>query len=678
MRKINEQDESLFYCDVEENEVTCTFINILREFSIANSKQIYIIKRALGSNKDYSYELEKVAIVLMPKHPILILDYSKTTEEDQLEDFFLDFKEDLGFLADKYDYDKVLGRARKWSDDFFVTAKINEFDINSYLLNEIDGQYFRKIDLLISLLIGSINSIDKVGINDPETLLDKVKQKIILFDGQQSRFIYQNVDQKTITIQGMAGTGKTELLLHKLKDVYSSEKESVMAFTCHNKVLANDMRRRIPQFFNFMRVDEQIDWDSRLFVFSSWGSEHDSASGLYSYICNKYHIPFSKFRDNHNFDTVCKNALNELTEIKDFEPCFDYIFIDESQDFKEGFFDLCKKVTRKTVYIAGDIFQNIYDTTFDMDVKPNFLLNKCYRTDPKTLMFAHAVGMGLYETPQLNWMDDNAWSSCGYTLVKNEEKGTVSLSRKPLRRFEDIDATNTIRLSMSSEDKYAGEVLNAITEIKKENPNVLPEDIAVIILGSYSALCSIADKIVTSLFSEFNWKASKGYETKEKAPDKVYISNVNNIKGLEFPFVICVIPRGITNNILSRNSIYMALTRSFLTSYFIVDEENLDFYKTYSEAIEKITSNGVMEVHEPTSEERKEMTTKIHITLSEKRKTFEQIMSDFFEEEYPNMKKELRKLVEETIRKIASKDSEAEIKQRARKFIEEVIGVDKI
>ena len=92
MRKINEQDESLFYCDVEENEVTCTFINILREFSIANSKQIYIIKRALGSNKDYSYELEKVAIVLMPKHPILILDYSKTTEEDQLEDFFLDFR----------------------------------------------------------------------------------------------------------------------------------------------------------------------------------------------------------------------------------------------------------------------------------------------------------------------------------------------------------------------------------------------------------------------------------------------------------------------------------------------------------------------------------------------------------------------------------------------------------
>ncbi|MBO5967943.1 MAG: DEAD/DEAH box helicase [Clostridia bacterium] len=678
MRKITEHDESLFYCDVEENDVTCTFIDKLRDFSITNSKQIYIVKRALGSKKDDPYELDEVAIVLMPKHPILLLDYSKTNGETQLKEFFADFKEDLVCLANKYGYDKVLGRGRKWPDDLFVTAEINKFDINSYLYNEIDGQYFRKIDLLISLLIGSINSIDKVGINDPETLLDKVKQKIILFDGQQSRFIYQNLDQKTITIQGMAGTGKTELLLHKLKDVYSSEKESVVVFTCHNKVLANDMRKRIPQFFNFMKVDEQIDWDSRLFVFSSWGSEHDSTSGLYSYICNKYHIPFSTFSNNHNFDIVCKNALNELAELEDFEPCFDYIFIDESQDFKEGFFDLCRKVTRKTVYIAGDIFQNIYDTTDNMDVKPDFLLNKCYRTDPKTLMFAHAVGMGLYETPQLNWMDDTAWSFCGYSLVKNKEKGTVSLSRKPLRRFEDIDATNTIRLSMCSEDEYSSQVLKAIDEIKKENPNVLPEDISVIILGSYSSLCSIADKIVASLFSEFKWKAAKGYETKVKASDKVYISNVNNIKGLEFPFVICVIPRGITNNILLRNSIYMALTRSFLTSYFIVDDENLDFYNTYSEAIDKITTSGEMEVHEPTLEERKDMRTKIHITLLEKKKTFEQIMFDFFEEEYPNMKKDLRKLIEDTMRRFAIKDTESDIKQRARKFIEEVIGVDNI
>ena len=49
-----------------------------------------------------------------------------------------------------------------------------------------------------------------------------------------------------ILIQGMAGTGKTELLLHKLKEIYYSQSNSKIVFTCHNKVLANDMKKRIP------------------------------------------------------------------------------------------------------------------------------------------------------------------------------------------------------------------------------------------------------------------------------------------------------------------------------------------------------------------------------------------------------------------------------------------------
>lgn len=213
-------------------------------------------------------------------------------------------------------------------------------------------QYQRKIDLLISLLIGSINNIEKIGLSDPESLLEKVKQKIILFDGQQSRFIYQTKEQDTITIQGMAGTGKTELLLHKLKDVYSSEKNSAIVFTCHNKVLANDMRVRIPRFFNFLKVDEQIEWDDRLHVFPSWGSASNPNSGLYSFLCKKYDLSFIRYSENHDFNAVCYEALQELNEQENFEPCFDYIFIDESQDFKEGFFELCKKVSKKTVYIV--------------------------------------------------------------------------------------------------------------------------------------------------------------------------------------------------------------------------------------------------------------------------------------------------------------------------------------
>lgn len=669
-------DDSLFYCDIEITEETNRFINPLKEYSIQHSKQIYILKKALGTNKDYNYELSDVAIILMPKHPILILNY-KTTTLENLEDFRLDLKEDLGYLSDKYNYNKILGRPRKWPSDFFVISRIDEFNIDKYLTTEIGLQYQRKIDLLISLLIGSINNIEKIGLSDPESLLEKVKQKIILFDGQQSRFIYQTKEQDTITIQGMAGTGKTELLLHKLKDVYSSEKKSAIVFTCHNKVLANDMRVRIPRFFNFLKVDEQIEWDDRLHVFPSWGSASNPNSGLYSFLCKKYDLSFIRYSENHDFNAVCYEALQELNEQENFEPCFDYIFIDESQDFKEGFFELCKKVSKKTVYIAGDIFQNIYDTSVTTDIKPDFLLNKCYRTDPKTLMFAHAVGMGLYETPQINWLDDNAWVSCGYSLDRESSKDTITLSRSPLRRFEDLDATNTIRLLSCDSDSYSAQIISCIQEIRNENPTVTPEDIAVIILSDYRTLCTVANETAFMLQRDYDWDSSKGYETKEKSVGKLYISNVNNIKGLEFPFVICVVTRTITTNILSRNSIYMALTRSFLTSYFIVDNRNSEFVEIYSAAIARITNEGKMELHEPSPDERKEMANRIRITLSSSRKSFEEIMDDFFNKEYPYLKLEDRKFVADIIKQISANLTEEQIKQRSRSFVDGVLGAGK-
>lgn len=676
MNSSHTNDDSLFYCDIEITEETNRFINPLKEYSIQHSKQIYILKKALGTNKDYNYELSDVAIILMPKHPILILNY-KTTTLENLEDFRLDLKEDLGYLSDKYNYNKILGRPRKWPSDFFVISRIDEFNIDKYLTTEIGLQYQRKIDLLISLLIGSINNIEKIGLSDPESLLEKVKQKIILFDGQQSRFIYQTKEQDTITIQGMAGTGKTELLLHKLKDVYSSEKKSAIVFTCHNKVLANDMRVRIPRFFNFLKVDEQIEWDDRLHVFPSWGSASNPNSGLYSFLCKKYDLSFIRYSENHDFNAVCYEALQELNEQENFEPCFDYIFIDESQDFKEGFFELCKKVSKKTVYIAGDIFQNIYDTSVTTDIKPDFLLNKCYRTDPKTLMFAHAVGMGLYETPQINWLDDNAWVSCGYSLDRESSKDTITLSRSPLRRFEDLDATNTIRLLSCDSDSYSAQIISCIQEIRNENPTVTPEDIAVIILSDYRTLCTVANETAFILQRDYGWDSSKGYETKEKSVGKLYISNVNNIKGLEFPFVICVVTRTITTNILSRNSIYMALTRSFLTSYFIVDNRNSEFVEIYSAAIARITNEGKMELHEPSPDERKEMANRIRITLSSSRKSFEEIMDDFFNKEYPYLKLEDRKFVADIIKQISANLTEEQIKQRSRSFVDGVLGAGK-
>ena len=138
---------------------------------------------------------------------------------EQFEDFADDFIEDLGYISDKYEYKSFLGRPRKWKNDLIKETTVESSgDILSLIQgNSISGINARKGELLISLLTGSINEIDRVGGELPTNPLEQIKKNIILFDGEQTRFIFQKQDKKRITIQGLAGTGKTELLLHKLR-----------------------------------------------------------------------------------------------------------------------------------------------------------------------------------------------------------------------------------------------------------------------------------------------------------------------------------------------------------------------------------------------------------------------------------------------------------------------------
>lgn len=604
------EEESLFFCNVQSNKAIEEIIGKIKDYSMVHSQQVYIIKKALGNNLSLEYEIDDVILILIPKHPILVLGYGDSTE-DELTDYIDDLKEDLGMLSNKFEYNKILGRSRKWDSSLIQKSRIENFDLDIYLSNNIGDNLIRKIDLLISLLIGSINNINKIGIDEPKTILDKIKQKIVLFDGKQSRFIYLSNDKKEIIIQGMAGTGKTELLLYKLKEIFINEKDAVIAFTCKNKVLAREMKKRVPDFFNSMKIEEQIQWDEKMFVLPSWGSLINKESGMYRYICSIYDVPFYNYGQCSDFEKLCKDTLDLLNDIDDFVPCFDYIFIDESQDFGKYFFELCKKVANKKVFIAGDIFQNIFETNVHTDISPDYLLNNCYRTDPRTLMIAHSIGLGLYEHPPLSWLDDKDWESCGYHFERRSDK--FILTRRPLRRFEDIKTEKTFEISTCARENYSEAALSYIQEIINNNPTVSPDDIAIIIISDFVSTCSIADKIEYEIEKKYNWYCAKGYETKEKQANKLFISNINNIKGLEFPFVICLAKGKISNNINYRNSIYMALTRSFLTSYFIVDDINRDFVESYGKAILSIKENGCLELQEPSNQEKKEMLMKINI-----------------------------------------------------------------
>lgn len=663
------KDNSLFYCNLEITDKNKELIETLENYSEENSKQVYVVDKALGTHIEYDYELSDIAIILIPKHSICIVNYGEKNDEN-LEDFLDDLKEDIGHISDKYEYSKILGRVRKWDSELFKAVHINDFDVNDFLISEIKSENIRRIDLLISLLIGSINSIDKIGIDAPETLLDKVKRKIILFDGQQSRFIYGKPTGKRVTIQGLAGTGKTELLLNKLKEVYINSSDSVIAFTCYNKVLARELKdRKIPNFFNFMKVAEQIEWDSRLHVFPSWGSRALPETGMISYICCKYNTSFKTYKECRDFEKLCKEIRTEIEALDTFEPCFDYVFVDESQDFGKEFLALCEKVTKNNIYIAGDIFQNIFDSPSTTDIAVDYLLNKCYRTDPKTLMFAHAVGMGLYESPKINWLDDDAWKKCGYTFERTLNE--ITLSRKPLRRFEDLDVTETIKLIPTNSDDIVSSVIEQLNEIKENNTNVSADDIAIIILDSdYNRMCQYANNIAYLIGDLFGWQSTRGYITKKTETNSVYISNINNIKGLEFPFLVCVAPTKISKNIFSRNGIYTSLTRSFLTSYFIVDNKNEDFISNYTNALKQIY-DGYIKITEPTISEREKITTNIRNAKRE-RMPLDDII-DIIVSEFHNKGVEIETIKNNADNLYKKYKNDAEVIERLRRICEQMI-----
>jgi len=320
------------------------------------------------------------------------------------------------------------------------------------------------------------------------------------------------------------------------------------------------------------------------------GSAGRPSSGAYAAICSFYDVPCYAFSPgNIDFDRACKLSLAAIKEKypNNDQFAFDYMLIDESQDFADSFFELCNFATRHNIFIAGDIFQNIFDQRKDAVAKPEFTLSKCYRTAPGTLMFAQALGMGYFENQKLNWLDESDLQACGYLSGKDEDTGELVLKREPISRFDDIknenDSVDLIRISGDYRHNCCLLVVEKLKEIKSNYPNVQPNDIGIIFVDYGRSVYEISDMLNVMIPRETGWPVNKAFETREpKVDGSIFLSNTNHVKGLEFPFVICVAPH-LSTAFAHRNALYMAITRSFLKTYFLVNDS-----AWYAESIDQI------------------------------------------------------------------------------------------
>ena len=113
-------------------------------------------------------------------------------------------------------------------------------------------------------------------------------------------------------------------------------------------------------------------------------------------------------------------------------------------------------------------------------------------------MFSHAIGMGLFDVKKLDWQTEDGWKSLGYNMeLVDKVTREVHLSRDPIDRFQELqdNGIESVRIIQSTK---MSTVISIISEIKVQNPTVLPDDICIIVLGEF-----VSQSIVICVFFLF-------------------------------------------------------------------------------------------------------------------------------------------------------------------------------
>lgn len=200
-------ENSRLFIDIHERnkQNEAILLNIAHYVEKHTDSIIYVITAPL--NKKYSYIYESNALVILsPKKKIIFINLAENTQE--FTDYVDDFIEDIGNLSDNFEYKSQIGRPREWRENIVISKNSSEIESIETLLDQNtlpQGREQRIAELVITLLIGSINDIETVGVEQPATPLEKIRKNILLFDADQTRFIYKEYKQKLVSVQGLSG-----------------------------------------------------------------------------------------------------------------------------------------------------------------------------------------------------------------------------------------------------------------------------------------------------------------------------------------------------------------------------------------------------------------------------------------------------------------------------------------
>lgn len=419
--------------------------------------------------------------------------------------------------------------------------------------------------------------------------VDKVESKILKFDSDQQDGYIPAINAPH-RIRGLAGSGKTVVLTMKVVQTLLRERDRNISvlYSFSTKSLYQHVKRLIHRFFREFHDD--MSYLDCVKVLHAWGGTVNA--GVYYNACISHNVIPLTYQTARNEASIGEDpfeyACNKLLQTVEIKPMYDYVFVDEAQDFSKSYLLLCTKLAKNNrVTLGADVFQNIFQKkvpnareifgensalTFQQDD----FLETCYRTPLAVLVSAHAIGLGVYGEKQVQKIESvELWQSLGYEVLSRNNGNFLPNEKIIVRRNQDksptlieepVDSLIKTKCKFSSMDEevefVASEIINDITV-----EGLLPEDILVICMD---------DKICTRYFNALTMKllqtniltnnihSDKYSITEFYVKGRVTLSTVHKAKGNEAYTVYMMGCDYVSHNLNTRNRnlIFTGMTRT--------------------------------------------------------------------------------------------------------------------
>ena len=443
--------------------------------------------------------------------------------------------------------------------------------------------------------------VENPSVQRAAAALVKLESEIANFDQKQRRAALSTVPGPQ-RIRGLAGSGKTVILAMKVAHLHLTNPKANILITFFTKSLNDTIRSLITKFYRHYR-DLDPDW-SMVHVRHGWGGANKA--GVYADACRRAGVPPLTLTEARGiakagvepFDAACQHLLGSAA----VDSFYDYVLIDEGQDFPSSFYRLAYSIARggrdrKNIVWAYDELQNILDVKirspeelFGPDEKGqplmsldrssrglprgaqnDILLSKCYRNQREILVVAHALGFGIYnETVQMLESAEH-WEDVGYKVVSGDltEVGSDIVIERPVENspvsLEGVPGFPLIETHLARD--FDGECHWAAEKVNELIVGGLnPHDVILISLDDREARSSfrqISQKLAGLRINSHNLLADPYSDPPFFVEGHVTLSTIYRAKGNEAPAVIVVGLDGAGRRTRQgRNKVFTAFTRS--------------------------------------------------------------------------------------------------------------------